>query len=84
MSYLLDLLGDAQAAGDLIDPSRDNADEAKRPIPVSPKDKEQITGRPLPERITYELQKARHAQYGTGARHPREQAKKLFYSRDFH
>ena len=84
VSYLLDLLGDAQAAGDLIDPSRDNADEAKRPIPVSPKDKEQITGRPLPERITYELQKARHAQYGTGARHPREQAKKLFYSRDFH
>ena len=24
------------------------------------------------------------AYYGAGARHPREQAKKLFYSRDFH
>ncbi|MAI91685.1 error-prone DNA polymerase [Ponticaulis sp.] len=84
ISWMLDGLGDASGGRDGIDPTYDNADEARRPIPVQPKDKQQSTGRPLPEAVTYELQKARHAAYGSGARHPREQAKKLFYSRDFH
>lgn len=39
---------------------------------------------PLSEDITAELQRTRILRYGAGARHPREQAKKLFYSRDFH
>ena len=34
--------------------------------------------------IRLEQQRLHHARYGAGARHPREQAKKLFYSRDFH
>ncbi len=84
LSWMLDTLGYSARADDQIDPTYSNADEVKKPVPVQPKDKKQVTGRPLPEEVTYELQKARHAAYGTGARHPREQAKKLFYSRDFH
>ena len=84
LSWMLDTLGYSARADDQIDPTYLNADEVKKPVPVQPKDKKQVTGRPLPEEVTYELQKARHAAYGTGARHPREQAKKLFYSRDFH
>ena len=84
LSYLLDTLGDPIPGRDVIDPTRDNADEVRRPVPSRPKDQEQTLGRPLPETITHELQIARQAAYGTGARHPREQAKKLFYSRDFH
>lgn len=84
LSFMLDGLGDASSRGDIIDPTRDNADEAKRPVPEKPRDRTQSTGRPLPEAITYELQRVKQASYGSGARHPREQAKKLFYSRDFH
>jgi error-prone DNA polymerase len=71
-SHLLDSLGDVESAGASIDPSHDNADEGKRPIPV----KEGSLSSP-PRRPPL-------ISYGSGARHPREQAKKLFYSRDFH
>lgn len=83
-SFLLDTLGDPVSAGGTIDPSQDSMDEAKRPVHenrIGPR----TTSPPLQsEEITRALQQARHAAYGAGARHPREQAKKLFYSRDFH
>jgi len=85
MSYLLDTLGDAENAGISIDPSHSNADEVKRPIPVRGDEGPVSKARkPLSESITEQLQQAQQARYGVGARHPREQAKKLFYSRDFH
>lgn len=65
-SDLLDQLGDTQAAGALIDPSIDNADEAKRPVPEV-RAPSRHAQRPLP----------------APAQHPREQAKRLFRSRDF-
>ena len=82
-SHLLDMLGDPLSAGGTIDPSIDSMDETKRPL------QEDRTGPRPPsavssEDITHALQHARQAAYGSGARHPREQAKKLFYSRDFH
>lgn len=84
LSYLLDTLGDAESAGAKIEPSHDNADEAKRPIPV----KEQVrTGERLPSNpLAREKKKRRDISsfYGAGARHPRQQANKLFKSRDFH
>lgn len=79
-SHLLDALGMNPHLGSQIDPSHDNADEAKRPVP------EARTG-PKSERrsnVTHALQAARRARLGAGAHHPRQQAKKLFYSRDFH
>ncbi|WP_291078127.1 error-prone DNA polymerase [Hyphomonas sp.] len=82
-SYLLDTLGDTAHAGGSIDPSADRMDEAKRPV------QDNRTG-PRPalksqsETVTDALQNARHARLGAGAHHPRQQAKKLFYSRDFH
>ena len=83
-SWLLDGLGHPGVSGDTIDPSADNADEVKRPV------QEQRTGphserrRRVCDAITEELQRAHRAKYVPAARHPREQAKKLFYSRDFH
>ena len=82
LSYLLDSLGDFESAGAHIDPTYLSADEAKRPIPLSDKamtDKTPrgaLPGKPKRKDIS--------AYYGAGARHPREQAKKLFHSRDFH
>lgn len=73
-SYLLNELGDIESFKDGIVTVYGKADEAKNPIPVkegAATDKKRPTLNP---RITY----------GVGARHPREQAKKLFYSRDFH
>ncbi len=83
-SHLLDYLGRSSISGEGIDPTIDNADETKRPAPES------RTGPLAPPQassmrdITTELQHARRIQYASGARHPREQAKKLFHSRDFH
>ena len=80
-SFLLDTLGDPDSAGATIDPSHDSMDEAKRPV------HENRVKAPRPSHaqdITHALQHAQQARYGVGARHPREQAKKLFYSRDFH
>ena len=83
-SHLLDGLGAPEFAGDSIDPSRDNADEAKRPVPDLRSGPKSEKRRALAEAITTELQAAHRARIAAGARHPREQAKKLFYSRDFH
>jgi len=83
-SGALDTLGDAESAGTFIDPTHDNADEAKRPGPDGIHGPKRAKRPALSEDITAELQRARNLRYGTGARHPREQARKLFYSRDFH
>ena len=83
-SYLLDGLGYPEFAGDTIDPSRDSADEAKRPVPDQRSGPKSEKRRAVANAITAELQEAHRARIAAGARHPREQAKKLFYSRDFH
>ena len=98
LSYLLDTLGDAESAGEMIDPTRDNADEAKRPVPAKDRqhlyekansalarDKNGRYGKGLSE--TGDPPRARNINgyyNGGGARHPRQQANKLFPSRDFH
>jgi len=83
-SYLLDTFGDPISAGSIIDPTQDSIDEAKRPVHEN-RSGPRPTSKPIEaEEITRALQQYRHASYGAGARHPREQAKKLFYSRDFH
>jgi DNA polymerase III alpha subunit len=81
LSPLLDTLGDADAAGGHINPSRDDAEESQRPGSTGSHCPHR---KPPSEEFTAELQRTRILRYGTGARHPREQAKKLFYSRDFH
>ena len=83
-SILLDALGDPAAGAGVIDPTHDNADEAKRPAPDNRHGAGNTSPHRVSELISLELQRAQHARYGAGARHPREQAKKLFYSRDFH
>ena len=99
MSHLLDTLG-YQGSRDVIEPTAGNADEAKRPIPakealrqggskrhaLSNSKSETTTERekrrakeaaPTPRTVT--------AFYAAGGgRHPRDQANKLFPSRDFH
>ncbi len=84
LSYLLDTLGDPISACDQIEPTHDNADEAKRPNPETRTGPKSQPRAPVSEEITIELQRAQYSRYGVGGRHPREQAKKLFYSRDFH
>ena len=83
-SHLLDGLGHPDIDGESIDPSYDNADEARRPAPdgrTGPLNKRQRT---LTDALTSELQHAHRTRIAAGLRHPREQAKKLFPSRDFH
>ena len=86
LSHLLDTLGDAGGAGDNINPSHDNADEAKRPIPA----KESVrNGERKPTNGLARSKDRRKTVSGYynnagGARHPRQQANKLFLSRDFH
>ncbi len=48
------------------------------------RDDDRSSDKPPTEAITLELQRSQQARYSAGARHPREQARKLFYSRDFH
>lgn len=90
MSYLLDTLGDAGSAGDNINPSHDNADEARRPIPAKEAKRagKLAPGNRLsPAKDRPILPKRNISGYyagGGGARHPRQQANKLFPSRDFH
>ena len=88
LSYLLDTLGDPESFGETIDPTLDSADEAKRPVPVKRPPLPPGMRRPHPGPV-----ESGTAEPGTvtkyyaasgGARHPREQAKKLFPSRDFH
>ena len=83
LSYLLDTLGDSEAAGEIIEPTRDNPDEAKNPIPL--KDKP-MTDKSARDAIPKKQPRNISTYYSAsgGARHPREQAKKLFPSRDFH
>jgi error-prone DNA polymerase len=83
-SHLLDGLGYPEFAGERIDPSRDNADEARRPMPDHRTGPQAGKRRAVADAITAELQEAHRARIAAGVRHPREQAKKLFYSRDFH
>ncbi len=83
-SYLLDCLGYPEFVGDTIDPLRDNPDEAKRPVPDQRTGPKSERRQNVSDAITSELQAAHRARLASGARHPREQAKKLFYSRDFH
>ena len=91
MSYLLDTLGDAGSAGDRLNPTHDNADEARRPIPAKEaqrKGKKSYGNRLSPSKDRPILPKRNISGYynsgGGGARHPRQQANKLFPSRDFH
>jgi len=95
LSYLLDTLGDAGRAGDRLDPSRDNADEARRPVPAKDASREakqkgqrSLGNRLSPAKDRAMLPKRNISGYynsgGGGARHPRQQANKLFPSRDFH
>ena len=82
LSHLLDHLGDPESFGASVDPSYDNADEVRNPIPENRQSRPRSTRkppslRPEPGNIT-------RYYAGGGGRHPREQAKKLFPSRDFH
>jgi len=99
LSPLLDTLG-YQGSRDAIEPTAGNADEAKRPIPAKESmrnggTKRHALANPKAEmRKEREKRKAEEAKGGTktvsayysagGGRHPREQAKALFPSRDFH
>ncbi|MEM9838966.1 MAG: error-prone DNA polymerase [Pseudomonadota bacterium] len=69
-SPLLDTLGDAAAYDAIIDPTWQGQDEAKRPGPNNVKQPPLKQAKPLPAKPS--------------VRHPREQAKRLFASRDFH
>ena len=83
LSCFLDTLGDPVSSGDMIDPTRDNPDETRNPIPLKEKtvtDKKQR--HPLPQQMSKTVSGYYTATGGT--RHPREQARKLFPSRDFH
>lgn len=94
LSYLLDTLGDAGSSGDRLNPTHDNADEARRPIPAkeaSREAKQKGQGSPgnrlSPAKDRSKLPKRNISGYynaGGGARHPRAQANKIFPSRDFH
>lgn len=83
-SYMLDGLGDTNATGDQIDPLRDNADEAKRPVPARERPGETKARLPSSSMPANEPRTISTYYNAGGARHPREQAKKLFPSRDFH
>ncbi|GGX70096.1 error-prone DNA polymerase [Litorimonas cladophorae] len=90
MSYLLDTLGDAESAGKHINPSHDNADEARRPVPAKEArraGKTSLGNNLSPAKDKSIPPKRNISGYyagGGGARHPRQQANKLFPSRDFH
>jgi len=91
LSYLLDTLGDALSTGDNINPSIDNADEAKRPIPAKEAKRSGFKSpgnrlAPAKDRPIVPKRRNISGYYnaGGGARHPRQQANKLFPSRDFH
>lgn len=94
MSYLLDTLGDAESAGDMIDPTHDNADEARRPIPAKEASRmaKQQGNCALGNRLANSKDRPKEpaknnisSYYNSGgARHPRQQANKLFPSRDFY
>ncbi|MCY4168708.1 MAG: OB-fold nucleic acid binding domain-containing protein, partial [Rhodobacter sp.] len=81
-SYLIDTLGDPVGVGDTIDPPGNDIDEARSPIHEN-RIGTGTTSRPAkPEEVARALRQHHHA--ACGARHPRQQANKLFHSRDFH
>ena len=87
MSYLLDTLGDPESTNQNIDPTLDNSDEVRRPVPV--KERQGVMpseARSLSVENRSAPPKRNISGYynGGGARHPRQQANKLFPSRDFH
>ncbi len=84
MSHLLDTLGNTKDYGDVIDPAHGNPDEAKNPIPLNDKPMTDKTARPALPSLQPGTVSTYYAASAGGARHPREQAKKLFPSRDFH
>ncbi|CAM3673444.1 error-prone DNA polymerase [Litorimonas haliclonae] len=86
LSYLLDTLGDANSAGGNINPTHDNADEARRPVPAkeSVRAGERKPTNPLARSKGERRNISGYYNSGGGARHPRQQANKLFPSRDFH
>ena len=79
-SVLLDSLGDPLRIGAGIDPANPDAGDVRRPAPARGGEKGQT---PAQEAVALALQRGT-AGSAAGARHPREQAKKLFRSRDFH
>lgn len=81
LSYLLDTLGDSDNSDGHIDPTYRSADEVKRPVTVRDKSKYETETADFKPQVG---QKNISTYYGVGARHPREQANKLFHSRDFH
>lgn len=84
-SHLLDTLGDTDSVGVQIEPTRDNADEARNPIPLKDRPMTDKSGRDAIPKTAQPEKRNISAYYNAGgARHPREQAKKLFPSRDFH
>lgn len=82
-SYLLNGLASADT-GEVVDPTVDNADEVKRSGGDRRTGPIDFENRESPDTITQQLQDAHRHRIASGARHPREQAKKLFNSRDFH
>ena len=99
VSCLLETLGDSHGR-DVIEPTHDNADEAKRPIPAKETVRNGGTRRKalanpkMETRAERAKRKAEEAKTGArtvtgfysggGGNHPRTQANKLFPSRDFH
>ncbi len=98
VSYLLETLGDS-GGREIIDPTHDNADEARRPIPAKETVRNGGTRRKAlanPKAETRAERAKRKAEeqksgartvtafYAGGGNHPRTQANKLFPSRDFH
>lgn len=82
-SYLLNGLAGADT-GEVVDPTVDNSDEVKRSGGDRRTGPIDFDNRESPDTITQQLQEAHRLRIASGARHPREQAKKLFNSRDFH
>ena len=80
LSILLDSLGDSRRNGAGMDPAHPGADDVTRRVAVRGGGQAQT---PAQEPVALALQR-RSARSAAAARHPREQAKKLFRSRDFH
>ncbi|MEM9421778.1 MAG: OB-fold nucleic acid binding domain-containing protein, partial [Pseudomonadota bacterium] len=79
LSPLLDTLGDRDALGGTIDPTLEGPDHVRRPAEAEKGPGHEVRKRKAASPPTLSA-KAR----GAPARHPREQAKRLFASRDFH
>ncbi len=83
LSMLLDTLSDADTGIDQIEPGHDNVDEARRPVPAIDGGPSDRGRKPLKHVPPHTLHRHTAIRATAGARHPREQAKRLFPSRDF-